>query len=61
MKNFFLSLMVLTTLSITLAPAQAVHKQVEISVNNELHSQGNKLTNSTNQRCYWVVDIWRCK
>ena len=61
MKNFFLSLMVLTTLSITLAPAQAVHKQVEISVNNELHSQENKLTNSTNKRCYWIGPRLYCK
>ena len=61
MKNFFLSLMVLTTLSINLAPAQAVHKQVEISVNNESHSQGHKLTNSTNWNCYWIGPIEYCK
>ena len=60
MKNFFLSLMVLTTLSINLAPAQAVNQQVAISVNNELYSQENKLTNSTNVKCYWT-GILRCK
>ncbi|MDJ0636396.1 MAG: hypothetical protein QNJ34_24680 [Xenococcaceae cyanobacterium MO_188.B29] len=60
MKNFFLSLMVLTTLSINLAPAQAVNRQAEVSTNNELYSQGNKLTNSTNVDCYWV-GFWRCK
>ena len=52
MKNLSVALMLVTTLSINLAPARAVNKQVEIGVNNELHSQGNKITNSTNAKCY---------
>ncbi len=54
MKNLSVALMLLTTLSINLAPVQAVNKQVEIGVNNESYSQGNKITNSANTRCYEI-------
>ncbi len=59
MKNLSVALMLLTTLSINLAPAQAVNKQGEMSVNNASHSQGNNITNSNNQyRLYcYLIDL----
>ena len=57
MKNLSAALIIVTTLSVNLAPARAVNKQVEIDVNNELHSQGNKITDSDSQYrtfCYWI-------
>ncbi len=53
--------MALTTLSINLAPAQAVNKQIKISINSELNSQEHKLTNSTNLDCYWIGPLLYCK
>ena len=61
MKNLSLALMALTTLSINLAPAQAVNKQIKISINSELNSQEHKLTNSTNLDCYWIGPLLYCK
>ena len=61
MKNLSLALMALTTLSINLAPAQAVNKQVKISTNNESYSQEHKISNSTNTRCYWIGTLLVCK
>ena len=68
MKNLSLALMVFTTLSINLAPAQAVNKQMKISAKNELHSQENTIVNSTNSEyrakryCYLIpFGIILCK
>ncbi len=53
--------MALAALSVNITSAQAVTKQVKISANNESHSQGNKISNSTNARCYWLGDMLVCK
>ena len=42
MKILSASLMVVTALSINLAPVRAVDEQVEINTNNESHYQENK-------------------
>ena len=54
MKNLSLILMTLAALSVNVTSAQAVNKQVEISVNKKSQSQGNKITTSTNIQCYWL-------
>ena len=68
MKILSLALMILTTLSINLAPVQAVNKQIKIGANNELHSQDDNIINATNsdyrykKSCYLIaIGIILCK
>ena len=62
MKNLSLAFLVLTTLSINVASAQAANRQIKINANNELYSNQNQITNSTNIKCYWLpIGIPICK
>ena len=62
MKNLSLALLALTALSINMASAQAANQQRTETVSNELRSNQNQITNSTNIKCYWLpIGIPICK